>query len=46
MSVKTGQAHYFQAFAETTEPHLPASLARELATVITIAVEATTPYRR
>jgi hypothetical protein len=37
---------YFQAFAGAAEPHLPAPLARELATVITISVETTTPYRR
>jgi hypothetical protein len=33
---------YFQAFAVAAEPHLPASLVRELAAVITSAVEATT----
>jgi hypothetical protein len=32
---------YFQAFAVAAEPHLPASLVRELAAVITRAVEAT-----
>jgi hypothetical protein len=33
---------YFQAFAVAAEPHLPASLVRDLAAVITSAVEATT----
>jgi hypothetical protein len=37
---------YFQAFAVAVEPHLPASLARELAAVIASTVEVTTPYRR
>ena len=36
---------YFRAFAAAAEPHLPAGLARELATVVDHAYEATAPYR-
>ena len=36
---------YFKAFAAAAEPHLPASLARELTAVVTGAAKATTNYR-
>lgn len=36
---------YFAAFSTAAEPHLPAGLARELATVVISAHDATAPYR-
>jgi hypothetical protein len=37
---------YFQAFAVTAGPYLPPSLATDLNRVVTIAADATAPYRR